>query len=937
MSATLLVTSADGTERRRLPSGCILPFDGTIERYGGYGDFSVPTTLDYLNGAPDVQLGDRVEYWQDGVRQYRGYVSARTRSADDPRKLTLSCYGRAMQLRKVVCAKNYAFPNGPLDVGSAFAELANDLVNRTPWPSNASPLRVASPDAIGPVSMGIQARNMLFGDVIDNLVTSAANLCTWGVDVDENGDDRLYLRKVKAASPPIWTIPVPSRIVERAEGEEQAGDLVNVAIVKGGNPIFPQLLHNGDFALPIYQSDQTGNLLLDGDFELDTIPLYWSLNDGASVSEGKSTNYSYASPYAGKFFVELDNIGENVRQIRDAALVEGHTYNLVLYSAKEIADQDLAGTATLNLYDGSGGTGTLLKSVALNVAPTLGQKWDKKLATFVAPPGVVSYDLKVNCDSITGLHGEGGGLVIDNVQLYDASVVYQDGWDATPVGSPGAVNFADWTHDGSPVGGTCVLIDATSSDSDGHDLKLEPKPGNRFKAAGGQDFTFGIFLKVPDGSATPKFFLELRWYDGSGGFVGGGDRSPDYDGSDFTGANIDGWYYFEFTHAAPSGTSTGMANVTWRSDGALMAALASVRDFQAPTMGLDGGTLHPERYQADGNVLFVIRSDDAGLASWLGATPAYADSIATYGLCGGNVQDTNIQDIFGAYAAADNLFNASAFPVTRPPITLLGDSRPYWPGDTVSLQGTDGPQIAPDPLPIARIRFNYDGILHKTLELEREVPDENIVTQRLILDQIRKYGGGNTSSGTSGYSSSSSGSSGATVAPPAATESVLGTVKMSAAPGDAASPVAVGDNDPRVGAATTAQLGIVSPDGSTITATAGVLSVSEIEIDQVTGLEDALTAVAPGATVTASTSGSIAAGVAAVIYTGAGAVTFDLPPITAATRPLAIINPAGGTTVNAGGGDQVDGGSSASFVADCYLFPVYDIGGGSFWRSLHVA
>lgn len=779
----LYITSADGT-RRRLARANVETVTTTLERMGGYGQATIVTSLPYHQaGALTVRPGDRVETFYGGKRRYRGYVSALAPSGEEPRKVVITAFGAAALLRKQFCDKVYAFPQGGVDVSAAFAQLAQDSLLKATGPGGFRLIQSVQSLPIGTTVQTLDARRKLAGDALDGLVKEAGNLAVWGCDVDAAGLNRLYLRPLAPAAPPTHAVAVPGRAVLEAGGEEQTADLVNQLLVTGGAPTYPNLLHNGGFELPIYQQDGAGNLVVNGDFEGaqdDHTVSNWGLSGGAQSFTTFSIPPKQAAPYTGKRCLGLEGTGQSATQTAQAVFVAGHNYVFSARAAKEIDQQVATGRAQLQVT-GSGGAVLLTATVAL--APS-GQGYDYFSATFLAPAGATGLKVTLSCDALDSSqvpsnNGYSGGLLIDDVQCYDVSVVYQDGWAVDVVdGGAGHVNAVNWVYqDAAFEGGYCVYLDAAAQDNDGHDLNLQPLAGSRFSVTPSQTLRYGVWVKSPPASLNPqppKFFLELNFYDSSGRI----NRTPPR--ATFSPGFLAQWTYFELVAYALDGEVSADANLTWRSAGSLLVDAQSVRDVQAaPMAAASGGAVPAAPFLPAGPLFYVIRASDPYLngtwrpANGLPQPAAYAGSEAAYGPRCAPFADPSILRLDDAMAVADATFRTQAAPLFRPTITLADDARLYWPGETVRLIGADGPSLQSgsgqdgaqggEPLAIARVTDSYDGLLKTRLELEKEQPDVSLTIKKIVEDMMRRLGlGGAPSAGEDGGYSARTGGGGAT-------------------------------------------------------------------------------------------------------------------------------------------------------------------------------
>ena len=186
---------------------------------------------------------------------------------------------------------------------------------------------------------------------------------------------------------------------------------------------------------------------------------------------------------------------------------------------------------------------------------------------------------------------------------------------------------------------------------------------------------------------------------------------------------------------------------------AVMVQDAGVLDSPQYTSGPGGSN----PYVDDGPLTYVIRADDARLDQFHGGTaPPYADSIAKFGLRFAAQTIDTVLDVPSALQVADALFASQALAYYRPTVERVNDPTAYMCGKTFKLGGVDGPNLCATPVQIARIREVDDGILHTTLEGEREQPDLQLAIRELVLKLLASNGpGAGSSGGSSGYGSTS--------------------------------------------------------------------------------------------------------------------------------------------------------------------------------------
>ncbi len=266
-SQRIVVTSADGTARRRLPRAQIVGAQAEVVRFGLYGQFTVNTAVPYSSDAlPTILKGDRVEFYYQGVLRYRGWIEERACVEGEPDTLALVGYGLYFLMGQQRCFGRYAYAGSGVDVADAFAEIARDATLSRNQTAPSALGRQGLPlygallaDKIGTTTTFVDAYNKLFSAVANDLVQSqAGNLAFWGGDVDAYGQDRLRVGPLAATTfPPTHTVRVPAQRTQAAEGEDQAGDLKNRILMSGGaaalSPAGNRASHRCSVNLPLLQ------------------------------------------------------------------------------------------------------------------------------------------------------------------------------------------------------------------------------------------------------------------------------------------------------------------------------------------------------------------------------------------------------------------------------------------------------------------------------------------------------------------------------------------------------------------------------------------------------------------------------------------------------------------------------------------------------------
>lgn len=758
----IIVTSADGTRRRRLPAAQITDANARIERYGGYGQFQVNTAIPYKADAlSTVVKGDRVEFYYQGTLRYRGYIEERLQTEGEPDTLSFTGYGMSFLAGQQLCPGRYAYAGVGKDIGDVFAEIVRDANQSRSQSLPAAAGRQGLPIygalqvlKVGMTTTFVDAYRKLFKDAANDLVQSqAANLAIWGGDVDAFQNDRLYIRPVAPTTfPAMHTLLVPSRQTEAAQAEDQAGDVKNRVLMTGGQPRFPQLVHNGGFDLPVVFQQGDSGLIADGDFENQS----WSLGSGASY---KDAGHNEGQPFSGNWMVELDHAGESADKSGQfaSAPVAGDSYVFSVRAKKEVGLQVAGGSGWLHVQDANG---NLLLNVPLMVAPA-GTAWDYFSQTFPMPAGAAKWAAHFQCDHIASYGGDQGGLLIDAVALEDASVIYQDGYQTAVYGSAQflAVN---WTYKDTCYDGLyCVYVNVSAQDVDGQDAHLEPLNRARFNISVKQtlrgSFRYRSPVQATPGLALPKMRLHLDWYRGDGSYIGNS-------GVDVAAQAVSStWQYLELVAAPPGDAASCCATVIFRTRGEALIDAISVQDAEAVLAGdtpMDQASAngapdgHPG-YLPEGALSTFLTAGASGLGG------GWAASEAQYGSRVDIAAEGSVDTLGGLTQVAVGRLRNTALPLTRPTLTRIADPRVYWPGDSISLQGRHGAALSGGTgssggqiLTIAAVMLTLGDQFKVKLEIDKEQPSTDLIVKRLIQDQLGKNGpsGGGNTGGGGGYS-----------------------------------------------------------------------------------------------------------------------------------------------------------------------------------------
>lgn len=756
------ITAVTTKQVKYLPIIYVESMSCKIARYGGFAEFTINTTLPWSSGLLAwVSYRDIMEIYYKGVRRYRGYVRARTKSEEEPQKLVIEGYGALLGVRNQICNKRIATAISTVDVSSIFSEIANMVVIGSLGPNGTQLISDVEVQNIGVNSSGIDAYNKLSGPVFDDIQNQSANLAVWGCDVNPLDQNRLYLRKITQGPIVDHVLVAPAQGIEVIQSQEQEADVRNILLISGGNPIYPQLCHNGDFKLPVYHQDLATNFLTNGGFEsgdtnrTDHVQDWDTHGSGASIKSAAYDPPSIIQPYEGNKCLQLDHAGERVTQVVfNFDNTVGHTYILSVQACKQIDEQVCSGAFFLQLVNGSSviyDSG----SVPLRI-PSTGYTYNA--IAIAMPRGVTAAIISISCTAINSFGGKQGGLIIDDAQFYDADLIYQDGWGISiPNPSSADIVAINWNKP-DPWGGSdvCVYVWANATDSNGHDLILGTTDNAKIKVTPGQDIKLSLYVMSAFldsfGPSNPKLMLQLRWMRNDGSFV---STYQHVCTEVIQGGYLAIWHKLSVHAFAPSTDTTYVQPaITWRGSGALLIKLVSVMDNSA----------NDTPYVPEGPMSFLIRCDDPQIATQLGYTPPYSLSITKYGDLADTITETSVIRLSDAIAVAHSYFSSKAISTWRPSITLDSDERVYLPGELVALNGLDGVSLLPTPQNIADVTLSWAGSFKTQIDLEKEQEDMVGVIQKIVQDTVKRLGqSGQGNGGSGGYLSNSGGAGGGSI------------------------------------------------------------------------------------------------------------------------------------------------------------------------------
>lgn len=691
-----IVVKTSAGLRRRFNTKAIRSMRWSDERYGGWKEFALQVNASFTE-VTNLQHGDLIELWWKGQLRYRGTVTKIKRNERDPQTMDVSGYALSFRVGQPIVQRPYLYPV-PKDVARVAADMAADVV--TPVLPD---LQIQVRDT-GATAQIIEAQYQPFGRVLDELSqTLGENKVVYGTDVDSVGQDRFFVRPFNEYL--SYLIAVPGNKTLGGSTEEDSQGIVNRLTILGGPPRYPNLVYNASFERARFGGSGAGNLLENGGFETQTI---WTRSGGASYKQsGGGTGEG--SAYAGSAMAETDTNGEYFEQTQNppaTAVVVGRAYVLSVRAKSETAGSNAVGRARLTWLTSGGSTISTedidLPAASSGSTPKLTVYWTEWKKTVVAPATAAGVRIRLSCESGGAI---AAGILWDECELYDGSLVYQDGWELVADGTAVA-NVVDWAYRDSYHGGICVFLSHTASDDNANDLRLQPIGGKRFDIQGGGAYTASVYLKSPPGvTANAKMILQIEEFKSDGNLVGTTQQTI------AAGAGWSSWTQTTVGRTMAQTSTHAVVSLLFRGNGQVLIDAIGLRDSAA------GSTFVP-----DGDFVSVI---DVTNGSLTGLESGVTDSITDYGYRDRveSVPSITTQEDALAYASA--YFNANAVKWPNPVVELDNDDRFFRPGELVRLAGPDGQTLfgSQTRLPIVKLDWVYESTLKVTIQMKRERPD----------------------------------------------------------------------------------------------------------------------------------------------------------------------------------------------------------------------
>lgn len=712
----ILITSPTGA-LRSLPPTAEGPPSWSEELYGGYAEFNLPLNA-AVGDLPLITYGDRVEFWANGIRLYRGYINDREPQEADPSKILLSGFGRMFDLSLITCT-------APIvrDSTADLTDIFNDIVLL--WVDDVFDSSVM---AVSTVLSGVNVSSFdptgkTVKQAFDDLCDLSGGTVCWGVGVDAGtGKDLLYLRLIGDTT---HVVSIPGRDASSTGGGVKTSEIKNALELTGGDMERwrQNLLPNADFErlTPSGDSDNNGlvfgNLLVNPGFEIGSTHDGWTSSGWTRTGtahvftkqNGLPGSNAIVDPdaYSGTWSIEISDSAEEANQVV-SGVVAGHKYGIRAHICP--SDHFTAGTAHVLVEWFDVGLSRIRQDdLEMIVDSQIYQRFEN---AFIAPA------LSDSCEIRLVVASGGSSLMFDAISFWDADEPVQKGWFADLVGT--ATVDMDWNATGAKHGVYCIKATVAGSDNSGSN-EVIIRPTARFPVVPGDRYSFYTWLKTSGISAHDGAF-RMKFYDSSDTLL----LTFTYS---FTGSGLPSWTFgYVFGTAKVVDSTTHILWIDIPSD-ALPSYMTVEVALQADgDWYMDACTLMNDR-----GILELFDGEDSthapgdGTVAYLRDGPLFitfnAEDLITA------LDDAEANDSWNLYrrrTATETVDSIVSYPAAkrfarpyllsrakksfRPVVTIVGAERNLHTGDNARLLGDSGATLSGgDDLPIARIRGSIDG------------------------------------------------------------------------------------------------------------------------------------------------------------------------------------------------------------------------------------
>lgn len=419
---------------------------------------SPPTGLDgrlaaQWPAAPSLQPNDRISVWvyEDGEWRewWRGYFQEGRYSIGRPDTYEISAYGAIERFRGISVRRQYG--HYQQDISTLFAQLITDYADPF-WEEIGFPTMTRDIRAIG-VSVGETRRfDGTLADALSDVVRGVAGV-TWGVELDGNGFERVYLRPMPES--PKYVLSLGHDASGGSWGEDHA-DVVNTLVIEGSKALYPNLAKNGGFEQPI---GENANLIQNSSFELgrdanSKKALHWN-RVGLDPSRRKNGD-DPINAATGEFFMEIDRDGEAVESA-PVAVTGGGRYVFRVSVAGEANGRTMYPVIDIKAWDGATLVDTVhvtAQSGAANAWWVENRTWRRFEYWFDMPAGATTATVLL---TLAQYAYNDKGIGYDDVLLAESDDMRQEGWTTdtndTTGGLPASSITALWAETDDPYEG----------------------------------------------------------------------------------------------------------------------------------------------------------------------------------------------------------------------------------------------------------------------------------------------------------------------------------------------------------------------------------------------------------------------------------------------------------------------------------------------------